>query len=126
MKLNPWRLDPEAEYIIENDPEVKALMFQLGVPDLFAEANTAASPCHMFVAFDNHPTHWVVFSLYKGIPDYSPNHGIHKLVGNAAPNGLLFTAHSRSGMSGSQFLNKLRKLASDDSAPPLSQFPVVP
>lgn len=123
MKLDPWSLDSNAEFFIENDPDVKLIMLQLGVADLFANAAQDAKPAHIFVAFDNHPTHWLILSLYKGIPDYSPNHSIHKLVRKASPNGLLFTAYSKQAMGKAQFLKKLRELSDGDSLPPLSQLP---
>lgn len=126
MKINPWALDAESEYLIENDADVKLLMLQLGVPDLFADAAKAGAPNHLLVAFDNHPTHWILLSSYQGVPEYSPNHGINKLVGNASPNGLLFSAFSKKGMRKDKFLRKLSELADGDKAPPLSQLPAVP
>lgn len=126
MKLNPWALDAESEYLIENDADVKLLMLQLGVPDLFADATKAGAPNHLLVAFDNHPTHWIRLSSYQGIPEYSPNHGINKLVGNASPNGLLFSAFSKKGMGKDKFLRELSELVAGSEIPFLSQFPVVP
>lgn len=123
MKLDPWALDPNAEFFIENDPDVKLIMLQLGIADLFPKVSHDDKPAHIFVAFDNHPTHWLTLSLYKGIPDYSPNHSIHKLVRKASPNGLLFTAYSKEAMGKAPFLRKLRELSDNESSPPLSQLP---
>ena len=123
MKIDPWALDSSSEFIIENDADVKLIMLQLGVPDLFADAAQSAGPSHLFVAFDNHPTHWLIVSLYMGVPDYSPNHNIHKLVGNASPNGLLFSAFAKEGMARAQFLKKVRDLVEGGAVPPLSQLP---
>lgn len=125
MKLDPWALDAESEYLIENDSEVKLVMLKLGVPDIFADAAKASAPNHLIVAFDNHPTHWIIFSSYQGIPEYSPNHGIHKFADNASANGLLFSAISKKGMGRGRFIKKLSELAEGDKVPPLSQLPSV-
>jgi hypothetical protein len=65
MSINPWKLDPKLPYHLSEDAEVDDIMAQLGVADLFDEVEDEED-VQAFVAFDNHPTHWMVFSIWKG------------------------------------------------------------
>lgn len=124
MTLDPWKLSSEGTYEIHGDAEVKLLMLKLGVPELFQGARGRPGPTIALTAFDNHPTHWIAFFLWAGLPEYSPNHGIHKVVGNASANGLLFTAQPKASTTKSDYLKRLRKhLADEKGVVPLSQFP---
>src|SRR5688500_14824879 len=104
--MNVWKLNPDDVYILEGDDTVRGLLRQLRVPNLFAGA-TDFDAMHAFVAFANHPTHWIIVHLWQGVPNYSPNHSIHKLVGNAIPNGLLFKAEPKSSTSRTEMEEKL-------------------
>lgn len=104
--MNVWKLNPDDGYILEGDETVRGILRQLRVPNLFAAASEFDA-MHAFVAFDNHPTHWIVIHLWQGVPDYSPNHTIHKLVGQANPNGLLFNAEPKSCVSRTAMEEKL-------------------
>lgn len=104
--MNVWTLDSSKDYILENDEIVGDLMRQLRVPHLFdqmAEFDEIAA----MVAFDNHPTHWIILRLWKGAPAYSPNHGISRFVESADPNGLLFQAVPKSTESREQMETRL-------------------
>ncbi|MBI5425747.1 MAG: hypothetical protein HZA32_16855 [Opitutae bacterium] len=96
--MNVWKLNPSDLYIFDGDDVVRGLMRQLGVTNLFARAKEFDA-LHAFVAFDNHPTHWIILHLWQGVPAYSPNHAVHQLVRHADPNGLLFEAAPKSSTS---------------------------
>ncbi len=96
--MNVWQLHPEEMYILEGDALVLELMRQLRIPNLFARASEY-DELHAFAAFDNHPTHWIVLHLWKGISAYSPNHMINRLVRKPDPNGLVFQAIPKSSTS---------------------------
>lgn len=118
--MNAWKLDPSQLYLLEGDDTVRGLMSQLRVPNLFE--NVGPEHNHVFVPFDNHPTHWVIIHLYQGLPDYSPNHAVHRLVKKADPNGLLFMAIPKRSAS----LDKIEKDLIEEGFPPggsFSQFP---
>jgi hypothetical protein len=104
--MNVWKLDPEKVFLLEGDDTVRDLLKQLRVPNLFSGASEFDA-MHAFVAFDNHPTHWIIIHLWQGVPDYSPNHAVHKLVGNASPNGLLFKAEPKSSTNRAEIEEKL-------------------
>jgi hypothetical protein len=80
-KLDPWNLDPTAAYYLVDDAVVKSLMIQLRVPNLFAE-HAQLKAFEAFVTFDNHPTHWITISLFKG-------------HGNKRDDGLSFVAQPK-------------------------------
>lgn len=63
--LNVWSLEPAKDYVITEDEIVKKLLNQLGLPNLFAQAREH-DQLRFSIAFDNHPTHWLVVDLYKG------------------------------------------------------------
>ncbi|HVR37380.1 MAG TPA: hypothetical protein VMS21_16215 [Methylomirabilota bacterium] len=109
--MNVWELDKESIYILEGDQVVRDLLEQLRVPDLFAGVGTDQH--HVLVAFDNHPTHWIIFNHWQGLPDYSPNHAVHRLMRGADPNGLLFTAFPKSSTSQTQVERKLKEFGAD-------------
>ncbi|BET67218.1 hypothetical protein ASA1KI_21360 [Opitutales bacterium ASA1] len=89
--MNVWKLFPEETYVLQGDDVVRDLMKQLRVPNLFARASEYEG-MHAFVAFENHPTHWIVLHLWQGAANYSPNHSIHQFVEAPEANGLLFEA----------------------------------
>lgn len=89
--IDVWHLNPELVYMFDQDRVVGGLMKQLNVPNLFARASEF-NAMKALVAFDNHPTHWIILRLWQGVPAYSPNHSIHKFVRNPEPNGSLFEA----------------------------------
>lgn len=62
---NVWNLNPTARYTVHEDTIVEEIMHQLGVPNLFATAKEH-DELRIMIAFDNHPTHWIVLNFYKG------------------------------------------------------------
>ena len=117
--------DPLSPYSITGDATVKKLMLLLGVPDIFKEAETITRPFRIFMPFDNHPTHWITINLWKNMPEYSPNHGIHRMVKDASANGLLFEALPKAEMTREEF----EKYTEDErdyrnSRIRFSQFPI--
>jgi hypothetical protein len=77
-KLNIWKLDPETGYTLVEDPIVQDLMNQLGIGNMF-DGFKNKDKFETFVIFDNHPTHWLEFTLIKG-------------YGNKRDDGLVFDA----------------------------------
>lgn len=125
MNLEPWSLIPDGDYIINGDAEVKLLMLKFGVPDLFDSIKSTDKAQQMFVAFDNHPTHWIIFYLWKNQPEYSPNHGVHKLAKGASANGLLFQALPKSAMTQADFAKHVQKEQDYKNSPVrFSQLPI--
>ena len=95
--LDVWKLDPAKPYFLQGDALVTGVILQLRVPNLFAPA-IEHDQAHALVAFDNHPTHWVILHLWKG-------------QGTSDGDGLLFEAHPKSDLSREQMLGKLRTQA---------------
>jgi hypothetical protein len=62
--FNVWQLDANDFYELVDGPAEKALK-QLGVPNLFAREKEH-DEVRLMIAFDNHPTHWLVFNFFKG------------------------------------------------------------
>jgi hypothetical protein len=62
--FNVWKLNPTADYELIDEPAEKALK-QLGIPNLFAHEKEH-DIVRLMVAFDNHPTHWLMFNFFKG------------------------------------------------------------
>lgn len=67
-KIDINKLDPIASYHLVGHALVNWLLEQLSVPDLFADA-AHATYYDVTVAFDNHPTHWLVFDMFKDVED---------------------------------------------------------
>lgn len=63
--LDVWSLNPKDLFTITDDNVVKALLSQLGLPNLYAQASEH-DEARFLIAFDNHPTHWIVVDLFKG------------------------------------------------------------
>lgn len=124
-KIDVWALQSEKVYLFDNDPFVKCLLKQLGVPNLFAAA-TEFDAMKAIVAFDNHPTHWIIIRLWKGAPEYSPNHSIHRLAKNPSANGLLFEAIPKTSESRAEMEIKLSKECSEMAADSPFQFQQLP
>ena len=80
INLDVWKLDSAVDYKLMDEPAEKALK-QLGIPNLFAQAKEH-DVARLMVAFDNHPTHWLVFNFFKGGK-------------TASANGLAFSAYSK-------------------------------
>jgi len=91
--LNVWHLDKEKLYQIDDDNVVKKLLGQLGVPNLFAHA-AEHDQTRLLIAFDNHPTHWLVIDLFKGSDRKDGD-------------GLLFRAYPKMDTSRKQMLDRL-------------------
>ena len=87
-----WKLDQSVVYQLTDTPAEKALK-QLGLPNLFAHEKEH-DVARLMVAFDNHPTHWLVFNFYKGGKP-------------AAENGLAFSAYSKTTVSREDMLLRL-------------------
>ena len=116
MIINPWNLNSEAYYTLDGDVDVKLILIQLGIADLIKMLNETKEE-HVFIAFGNHPTHWITVHQWKGLPEYSPNHGLRKISPNASANGLLLTASSKAKMSRGQFFAELKGESKNDSPP---------
>jgi hypothetical protein len=69
--FNIWKLNTGIVYQLIDEPVEKAL-HDLGIPNLFAHA-AEHDVVRFLVAFDNHPTHWLVFNLFKGGKTASEN-----------------------------------------------------
>lgn len=91
---NVWQLDPAASYVLNQDPVVRDLMRQLGVPNLFARA-VEFDQLHSFVAFENHPSHWIVLHLWQGAMEPERN-------------GLLFEAVPKRSIARAELLEQLQ------------------
>jgi hypothetical protein len=63
--LDARSLTPNDSFFITDDRIVQELLSQLGLPNLFAQA-AEHDHVRFHVAFDNHPTHWIVTDFYKG------------------------------------------------------------
>jgi len=110
--LDVWKLDPSKPYVLQGDALVSGLMTQLRVPNLFAQA-VEHDQVHTLVAFDNHPTHWVVLHLWKG-------------HGEPGGNGLLFEAQPKCDLPRAQMLRKLRDQAGEMEANSEVKFSQIP
>lgn len=110
--VNAWNLDPAASYVLTNDDVVQKLMNQLGVPNLFAGL-AEHDQVHSFVAFENHPTHWLTLHLWKGSDRKDGN-------------GLLFSATPKSSKSRAEVLAKLEAEAKEMGAPTPVSFSQLP
>jgi hypothetical protein len=94
-KLNAWKLDPEVGYTLVEDPIVQDLMNQLGVGSMF-DPLKSRDKIETFVIFDNHPTHWIEFTLIKG-------------YGNKRDDGLVFDAWPKSSTPRYEIEKKFRE-----------------
>jgi hypothetical protein len=113
--LNAWTLDPEKIYAITEDAVVQNLLDQLGLPNLFAQAAEHDS-IRFSIAFDNHPTHWLVAEFFKGSnrPD---------------GDGLSLQAYPKLSVTRSQMIERLTaaaKGAKSKDTVTFSQIPNVP
>ena len=87
-----WKLDPNVNYAVIDEPVEKALR-ELGIPNLFARA-AEHDVARIMIAFDNHPTHWLVFNFWKGGK-------------TASENGLGLSADSKTSTTREDMLLKL-------------------
>ena len=97
--VNVWNLDSEKSYYLVDDKIVAEIMEQLGVSKCFAHTSEH-DKIHSFMAFEDHPTHWITLHLWKGLQDVSAN-------------GLAFEAQPKSTLSRSQMLKKIKAEALD-------------
>jgi hypothetical protein len=110
--LNVWVLDEKSVYAITDDKIVEKLLSQLGLPNLFAQA-VEHDEVRLSVAFDNHPTHWLVFDYFKG--------------GDAPEkNGLSFNAYPKVSTPRAQMLDQLQAMAKQMSANKPFTFSQIP
>lgn len=110
--IDVWALETDKPYVLTDDAVVQPLLVQLGLPNLFAQAKEH-DKVRFCVAFDNHPTHWVLIDLYKGSdkPD---------------GNGLLFEAIPKASVSRKEMEKQLQQRAKEmgaDRQPKFSQLP---
>ena len=110
--LDAWSLDSKKDYIITDDSVVQKLLGQLGVPNLFART-AEHDKIRFFVAFDNHPTHWLVLDIFKGTdrPD---------------GDGLSFQALPKIAVSREEMLQKLQAAAKEMASPGPVKFSQIP
>ena len=106
-----WKLDPSVDYNLVDEPVVKALA-QLGIPNLFARAQEHDA-VRMTVAFEDHPTHWLVFNFFKGSdkPD---------------GNGLSLLGYSKKSVGRKQMTKKLEQFAKEMEATEPITFSQIP
>lgn len=90
--FNVWKLDPNATYNLVDKP-VELALRQIGMPNLFAQS-AEHDIARFMVAFDNHPTHWLIFNFFKGGK-------------NTEENGLAFLAYPKNSMSRDDVLLRL-------------------
>lgn len=111
-EINVWDLHTEKVYSLEGDELVGDLARQLGVPNLFPQSSEH-DVAHFVVVFEDHPTHWILFHLWKG----------HK---NPSGNGLLFQADPKSSTSREKMDQILKKIATEMEVDriPYSQLPM--
>ena len=110
--VTAYNLQPEKSYYLVGDDVVQGLMLQLNVPNLFA-GMAEFDEAHTFVAFDNHPTHWIVLHRWKGLPA-------------AKDNGLFFEALPKSSTPRAKLFDRLKVEAKKMGATEkfaFSQFP---
>lgn len=111
-EINVWDLHAEKSYTLEGDELVNDLARQLGVPNLFPQS-AEHDQARFVVAFEDHPTHWVLIQLWKGAPDPSGN-------------GLLFNAFPKSSTTRDMMDQTLAKIAAEMEVAgiPFSQLPM--
>jgi hypothetical protein len=95
--LDVWNLNPADSYVLDGDTLVQGLLDQIGLPNLFAQT-AEHDVVQMVVAFDNHPTHWLVLSFFKGVQSEDGN-------------GLLFQAEPKASVSRAEMLARLKERA---------------
>lgn len=111
-EINVWDLHANKDYMLEGDELVSDLARQLGVPNLFPQASEH-DHAHFIVAFEDHPTHWILIHLWKGHKDPSGN-------------GLFFQADPKSSTSREQMDQTLKRIAAEMEVEhiPYSQLPM--
>jgi hypothetical protein len=95
--LDVWHLENQSDYVISDEAAVRKILKQLGIPNLFAQAEEH-DQIRFLVAFEDHPTHWLVFNLFKG-------------SGIQGGDGLAFLAYPKKSVSRNQMVEKLREEA---------------
>jgi hypothetical protein len=90
--FNIWELAAGDFYELIDEPAETALQ-QLGLPNLFAREKEHEK-VRIMIAFDNHPTHWLVFNFFKGGK-------------TAAENGLAFSAYPKNAINRDDMLFRL-------------------
>jgi hypothetical protein len=95
--VHAWSLDPKRSYLLSGDDVVQGLMLQLNVPNLFVQL-ADFDEAHAFFAFDNHPTHWILIHLWKGLP-------------RTEQNGLFFEALPKKTVTRAEMLARLKSKA---------------
>lgn len=113
--LKVWNLNSADPYVLTEDHVIQGLLDQLGVPNLFAQG-AEHDKVQMIVAFDNHPTHWLIFSFYKGVQ-------------REGGNGLLFQAQPKETVSREEVLAELKARttkAGSEREVKFSQIPALP
>lgn len=81
-EIDPWHLDPAAAYVLLEDDVVQRIMDRLRLGTMF-DAFKGHNKFETFAMFDNHPTHWIEFTLIRG-------------YGNKRDDGLIFSAWPKS------------------------------
>jgi len=110
--LHALSLSLEDTFFITDDAIVQKLLTQLGLPNLFAHAKEH-DKIHFSVAFDNHPTHWILADYFKGF-------------GGAEDDGLSFSAYPKAFVSREQMLEKLKAQAQMMEASGPIEFSQIP
>jgi hypothetical protein len=110
--IDVWALDAKKTYSLVDDNVVQPLLVQLGLPNLFAQAKEH-DKAKFLIAFDNHPTHWLVVSLFKGSdrPD---------------GDGLLFEAIPKATVSRKEMGKNLLKVVKEMGADGPAKFSQLP
>ncbi|MEN9841012.1 MAG: hypothetical protein RL376_812 [Verrucomicrobiota bacterium] len=95
--IDPWNLDPGAFYILEPSDLLDEIVPKLGIDGMLFDLS-AAGRKDILVAYDNHPTHWIVLAPITGLK----RHLTH---------GLFIEAHPKDTVPRHEIENILRKHA---------------
>lgn len=109
--FNIWKLNPKIDYNLVDAP-VELALKDLGLPNLFAHGQEH-DVVRLTVAFDNHPTHWLVFNFFKG-------------SGKPGGDGLSMYAYAKSSVSRGAMVKKLQAIAKEMEAEGPISFSQIP
>lgn len=110
--LDVLSLAPEKQYFVTDDNAVSKIMAQLELSHLFAPAANY-DIVRFAIFFDNHPTHWLQFDLYKG-------------SNRKEGDGLAFAAYPKASVSRAQMLKTMAKTAKEMDVTEELRFSQIP
>ena len=71
--MKPLSKSPNEIVEISDDTDAKALLVQLGVINKFPESPNLSEPWAARVGYADHPTHWIMATLFTGFPNAIDN-----------------------------------------------------